>query len=77
MIQPRSMLDVADNSGARGAVHLRALGGSNKRTPLGDIVIVAVKEACRTNGEEGRGRARRRCGARSRSRAEGWLVHPF
>ena len=46
MIQPRTMLDVADNSGAKKAQCIRVLGGSNKRTAsLGDIVIVAVKEA--------------------------------
>ncbi|HEV2054592.1 MAG TPA: 50S ribosomal protein L14 [Methylomirabilota bacterium] len=46
MIQTRTMLDVADNSGAKKAQCIRVLGGSNKRTAsLGDIVIVAVKEA--------------------------------
>ncbi|HWN92991.1 MAG TPA: uL14 family ribosomal protein, partial [Verrucomicrobiae bacterium] len=46
MIQPRSMLDVADNSGAKKAQCIRVMGGSNKRyASLGDIVIVAVKEA--------------------------------
>jgi len=46
MIQPRTMLDVADNSGAKKAQCIRVLGGSNKRTAsLGDIVIVAIKEA--------------------------------
>ena len=46
MIQPRTMLDVADNSGAKKAQCIRVMGGSNKRTAsLGDIVIVAVKEA--------------------------------
>ena len=46
MIQPRTMLDVADNSGAKKAQCIRVMGGGNKRTAsLGDIVIVAVKEA--------------------------------
>src|SRR5437899_11205542 len=46
MIQPRTMLDVADNSGAKKAQCIRVMGGSNKRyASLGDIVIVAVKEA--------------------------------
>src|SRR5207245_9499055 len=46
MIQPRSMLDVADNSGAKKAQCIRVLGGSNKRyASLGDVVVVAVKEA--------------------------------
>ena len=43
MIQPRTMLDVADNSGAKKAQCIRVLGGSNKRyASLGDIVIVAI-----------------------------------
>jgi len=46
MIQPRSMLDVADNSGAKKVQCIRVIGGSNKRyASLGDTVIVAVKEA--------------------------------
>ena len=46
MIQPRSMLDVADNSGAKKVQCIRVLGGANKRyASLGDVVVVAVKEA--------------------------------
>ena len=46
MIQPRSMLDVADNSGAKKVQCIRVMGGSNKRyASLGDVVVVAVKEA--------------------------------
>jgi len=46
MIQPRSMLDVADNSGAKKVQCIRVLGGANKRyASLGDLVVVAVKEA--------------------------------
>jgi large subunit ribosomal protein L14 len=46
MIQPRSMLDVADNSGAKKVQCIRVMGGANKRyASLGDTVIVAVKEA--------------------------------
>ena len=46
MIQPRSMLDVADNSGAKKVQCIRVMGGANKRyASLGDVVIVAVKEA--------------------------------
>ena len=51
MIQPRTMLDVADNSGAKKAQCIRVMGGSNKRyASLGDIVIVAVKEVGRKDG---------------------------
>ena len=46
MIQPRSMLDVADNSGAKKVQCIRVMGGANKRyASLGDVVMVAVKEA--------------------------------
>src|SRR5690349_7995932 len=46
MIQPRSMLDVADNSGAKKVQCIRVMGGANKRyASLGDTVIVAIKEA--------------------------------
>jgi large subunit ribosomal protein L14 len=46
MIQPRSILEVADNSGAKKVQCIRVLGGSNRRyARLGDIVVVSVKEA--------------------------------
>ncbi len=46
MIQPRTMLEVADNSGAKKVQCIRVLGGSNRKyASLGDTIIVAVKEA--------------------------------
>ena len=46
MVQMRSILDVADNSGAKTALVIRVLGGTRRRyAGLGDIVIVAVKNA--------------------------------
>ena len=46
MIQPESRLDVADNSGARSVQCIRVLGGSHRRSgSIGDIIVVAVKEA--------------------------------
>jgi large subunit ribosomal protein L14 len=46
MIQVESNLDVADNSGARRVQCIRVLGGTGRRTAsVGDIIIVAVKEA--------------------------------
>lgn len=46
MIQPRSILDVADNSGAKKVQCIRVLGGSNRKyAGLGDIIVVSVKEA--------------------------------
>ena len=46
MIQPQTMLNVADNSGAKVVQCFKVLGGSRKRyARLGDIVVVAVKKA--------------------------------
>ena len=46
MIQVMSVLEVADNSGARKAMCIRVLGGSRHRyASLGDIIVCAVKEA--------------------------------
>ena len=46
MIQHRSMLKVADNSGAKKLQCIRVLGGYKKRyAQLGDIITCAVKEA--------------------------------
>ncbi|MBI5078878.1 50S ribosomal protein L14 [Candidatus Saganbacteria bacterium] len=46
MIQPRSMLQVADNTGARTVMCIRVMGGSNRRyAGIGDLVVGVVKEA--------------------------------
>jgi large subunit ribosomal protein L14 len=46
MIQVETDLDVADNSGARRVRCIRVLGGSGRRfASVGDIIVVAVKEA--------------------------------
>ena len=46
MIQMQSMLDVADNSGARSVMCIKVLGGSHRRyANVGDIIKVSVKEA--------------------------------
>ena len=46
MIQMQSMLDAADNSGARRLMCVKVLGGSRRRYAwIGDIVKVTVKEA--------------------------------
>jgi len=45
MIQLRTRLKVADNSGARIAECIRVYGGSNRRyARVGDIIMVAVKQ---------------------------------
>ena len=46
MIQMRSILDVADNSGAKSVQCIKVLGGSRRRyASLGDIIVVSIKEA--------------------------------
>ena len=46
MIQAESVLDVADNSGARKVLCIKVLGGTRRRyASLGDIIVVSVKEA--------------------------------
>ncbi len=46
MIQLRTVMDVADNSGAKRVQCIKVLGGSRRRyARIGDIVVVAVKEA--------------------------------
>jgi len=46
MIQLRTNLNVADNSGARKVQCIKVIGGSARRyASIGDIVVVAVKEA--------------------------------
>ncbi|MFA6550936.1 MAG: 50S ribosomal protein L14 [Patescibacteria group bacterium] len=46
MIQHRSMLKLADNTGAKMAQCIKVLGGHKKRyARIGDIITVAIKEA--------------------------------
>ena len=46
MIQMQTVLNAADNSGARKMQCIKVLGGSKRRTAsVGDIIVVSVKEA--------------------------------
>jgi large subunit ribosomal protein L14 len=46
MIQMTSVLDVADNSGAKKVFCIKVLGGSRRRyASIGDIIIVSIREA--------------------------------
>jgi large subunit ribosomal protein L14 len=46
MIQDRSILEVADNSGAKRVRCIKVLGGMRRRyARLGDIIVVSVQEA--------------------------------
>jgi large subunit ribosomal protein L14 len=46
MIQTESVLDVADNSGAKKVLCIKVLGGSKRRfASVGDVIVVSIKEA--------------------------------
>ncbi|WP_419420014.1 50S ribosomal protein L14 [Legionella sp. D16C41] len=46
MIQMQTVLDVADNSGARKVMCIKVLGGSHRRyARVGDIIKVSIKDA--------------------------------
>lgn len=46
MIQTQTVLNVADNSGAKKVMCIRVLGGTGRRyASIGDVVVVSVKEA--------------------------------
>src|SRR3989338_9889243 len=46
MIQTQTVLDVADNSGARSVMCIKVLGGSKRRyANIGDVIKVSIKEA--------------------------------
>lgn len=46
MIQTETLLNVADNSGAKKVLCIRVLGGTRRRyASVGDVIVVTVKEA--------------------------------
>ncbi len=46
MIQMRTNLDVADNSGAKRVQCIKVLGGSRRRyATIGDVIVVSIQEA--------------------------------
>ena len=46
MIQAQSIINVADNSGARRVMCIKVLGGSKRRyANIGDVIKVSIKEA--------------------------------
>ena len=46
MIQMRTVLDVADNSGAKRVQCIKVLGGSRRKyAGIGDVIVVSIKEA--------------------------------
>jgi len=59
MIQNETVLQVADNSGARRVKCIKVLGGSKRRyASVGDVIVVAVKEAM-PNGKVKKGEVQR------------------
>jgi large subunit ribosomal protein L14 len=46
MIQMQTILDVADNSGAKSIMCVKVLGGSRRRyATIGDVIVVSIREA--------------------------------
>ena len=45
MIQPQTMLTVADNTGAKKLMCIRVLGNNRKYANVGDVIIGVVKDA--------------------------------
>lgn len=46
MIQMQTVLDIADNSGARKGMCIKVLGGSHRRyARIGDVIKISVKDA--------------------------------
>ena len=59
MVQQESVLEVADNSGARKVSCIRVLGGSGRRyASIGDIIVVSVRDAI-PNGRVKKGEVRK------------------
>jgi large subunit ribosomal protein L14 len=55
MIQTQSVLDVADNSGAKKVMCIKVLGGSKRKyASVGDVIVVSIKDAA-PNGKVKKG----------------------
>jgi len=66
MIQTESTLEVADNSGARKVACIRVLGGTRRKyASIGDVIVVAVKDAI-PNARVKKGEVRRAVVVRTR-----------
>ena len=77
MIQAQTVLEVADNSGARKVACIRVLGGSRRRyASVGDLIVVSVKDAI-PNARVKKGEVRRAVvvrTARAISRTDGSFI---
>lgn len=78
MIQTESMLDVADNSGAKRVQCIKVLGGSHRRyAGIGDVIKITVKEAI-PRGKVKKGQVLKAVVVRTRKGvSSGWFYHPF
>ena len=66
MIQTESVLDVADNSGAKRVRCIKVLGGSKRKyATIGDVVVVSIKDAS-PNGKVKKGQVARAVIVRTR-----------
>ena len=46
MVQMQTILDVADNSGAKKIMCIKVLGGSKRKyASIGDVIVVSIREA--------------------------------
>jgi large subunit ribosomal protein L14 len=46
MIQQQTILDIADNSGAKSVMCIKVLGGTKRKyASIGDVIVVSIKEA--------------------------------
>jgi large subunit ribosomal protein L14 len=77
MIQMRSHLEVADNSGAKRVMCVKVLGGSMRRVAsVGDVIVVSVKDAI-PRGRVKKGEVQRAVVVRTRRdirRADGSVI---
>ncbi len=77
MIQLRTVLEVADNSGAKKVQCIKVLGGTGRRyASVGDIIVVAVKES-EPNSNVKKGEVKKAVVVRTRKemrRAEGSYI---
>lgn len=77
MIQMQTILDVADNSGARRVMCIKVLGGSKRRyASIGDVIRVSIKEAI-PRGKVSKGEVHKAVVVRTRSgvrRQDGSLI---
>ncbi|MCS6797018.1 MAG: 50S ribosomal protein L14 [Myxococcota bacterium] len=72
MVQQESVLEVADNSGAKRVLVIRVLGASRRRyASLGDVVVCAVKEAIPT-AKVKKGEVARAVVVRTRREVQRW-----